>query len=285
MWRDNEHRLLAAEEIESLMGLPRHYTSVPDPKKAKKSDKLDTNTRVSLLANSWDIIAFRFLVLSIALLAGCPVEADALAATNTKAVSLAQPVSGPGDTPFQELWGLSGNEFIEGYLSIQDKRVRDIAWHFRKHFDSPDHECNAFTGYRKQVRLPVEGLRLPDLRESSCRGAMVASAGEQAGWHNCASGWPCLVPEGLGEVGHFEEAHEVSSHPFSSAAALSHSSIFAVQHIAHLQEEVRTWRKRQVKHFKFRSQQLRPLSERLLSLADEEARHLYAQCHVGLCCI
>ena len=281
LWREDEHRLLAAEEIESLMGMPRHYTSVPNPKKSKKSDKLDTNTRVSLLANSWDVGAFRFLALSIALLAGCPVEADALAATNTKAVSLTQPVTGPGDTPFQEMWGLSGSEFIDGYLSLQDKRVRDIALQFREHFDPPDHECNAFTGYRKQVGLPIEGLRLPDLRESSCRGAMVASAGEQAGWHNCANGWPRLVPEGLGEVGHFQEAHEVSSHPFSSAAALSHSSIFAVQHVCRLQEGIRDWRKKQIRHFKYKSKKLRPLTEQLLTLADEEAKHLYAQCHVG----
>ena len=110
---------------------------------------------------------------------------------------------------------------------------------------------------------------------------MVASAGEQAGWHARAQGWPRLVSEGLREVGHFEAAHELPSHPFSSAAALSHSTVFAISKVAEQGEPISEWRRKQKRHLMYRSRQLKPLTEKLMALADEEARHLFAQSHVA----
>ena len=51
-----------------LMGMPRHYTAVPKPGGEKKSDKLSSDARVSLIANAWDVGAFRFLFLTLAFL-------------------------------------------------------------------------------------------------------------------------------------------------------------------------------------------------------------------------
>ena len=128
---------------------------------------------------------------------------------------------------------------MDRYLSLQDPKVCEVVWPFHPIFDSPSHEANAFTEYRRKIGLPVAGLRGADLRECSCRGAMVASAGEQAGWHLSSNGWPRLVPEGLGELGHYHTAYSVQAHPFSSAAALSHSTLFAIDKIGELQEEIR----------------------------------------------
>ena len=208
-------------------------------------------------------------------------EAEAFAATNTKAAGFNQVLLEPYETPFQALWELEGQSFIDGYINLQEDAVKQVVWPFRTLFDPPVHEVNAFTAYRQKAGLPTKGLRQPDLRECLCRGAMVASAGEQAGWHACAQGWPRLVSEGLGEVGHFEAAHELSSHPFSSAAALSHFTVFAINKVAEQGKRISEWWRKQKRHLRYRSRQLKPLTEKLMALADEEARHLFAQSHVA----
>ena len=100
------------------MGMPRHYTSAPDPDGSKKSDKLPEDTRIFLLANAWDVGAFRFLILSLAFLAGCPAEAEAFAATNTKAAGFNQVLLEPYETPFQALCELESQSFIDGYINL-----------------------------------------------------------------------------------------------------------------------------------------------------------------------
>ena len=52
VWKEGTWRLLLAEEAESLMGLPRRYTEVPDPKGTKKSHKVAADASVTLIANA-----------------------------------------------------------------------------------------------------------------------------------------------------------------------------------------------------------------------------------------
>ena len=109
----------------------------------------------------------------------------------------------------------------------------------------------------------------------------MASAGFQTGSHFSSQGWPRLVGGGLGELGHCGAAHEVDAHPFDSATALSHANRFAVEKSVELGDGVVEWRKKVMRHLQIRGKQLRPLSDALLTSADDDAKHPFAQCHRG----
>ena len=49
---------------------------------------MSDNARASMLANAWDVIAFRFVAITIAFLVGLPVGVEGFAGTNTRAVNL-----------------------------------------------------------------------------------------------------------------------------------------------------------------------------------------------------
>ena len=120
-WKEDEYRLFLPQEVEALMGMPRHYTSVPDPDGSKMSDKLLEDTRISPLAKAWDVGALRLLIFSMAFFAGCPVEAKAFAATNTKAAGFNQVLLKPYETPFRAFCELEGQSFIDGYTISRKK--------------------------------------------------------------------------------------------------------------------------------------------------------------------
>ena len=88
------------------------------------------------------------------------------------------------------------------------------------------------------------------------------------------------MPAGLGELGHYQTAHGVQAHPFSSAAALSHSTLFAIEKIGLFQEDFMDWRKKRKRFLKSSSKELKEVSKLLLDLANSEARHPYEQCHI-----
>ena len=130
-----------------------------------------------MLANAWDVIVFRFVAITIAFLTGLPVGAEGFAGTNTRALNCLDILNEPFNTPMQDLYGCE--DFIKGYISLQDPRVTEIAEPFLHLFNPQDHWCNGFAAYRQKIGLPTTGLWLSDLRECSCWGSMVASAGHR----------------------------------------------------------------------------------------------------------
>ena len=122
-----------------------------------------------------------------------------------------------GDFPRQDvvkaLHGLTGSDFVRGYINQLHPRIASLAMPYAGLFHSPQSEFNLFTKYRSELGLVTSGVWLPDTSEADSRSAFQASSGFQQGYHLCRGAVPRMVAANLSKLEHVNEALHVSDAP------------------------------------------------------------------------
>ena len=72
-----------------------------------------------------------------------------------------------------ELWGLTGSDFVKGYVDLQHSDLREAAIPYLRLFDPPQSEWNPFTQYLADEGLRSDGLWRPERRQYSPAGLVV----------------------------------------------------------------------------------------------------------------
>ncbi len=161
---------------------------------------------------------------------------------------------------------------MRAYVDLQATSIIAAAAPFLHLFDPPQHDLNEYNTRRRRLGLPHRGLRPADLREASSRGAMVAAAGIQSGSDLHRSGWPRLVPPGLGDRGHLQRALQIHRHPFDTDSGLNDDLITAVDMSAQSGPSMVKWRNRRMRYLAKKAAELEPLDEALKNIMSPRIR-------------
>ena len=301
-------RTIHQDELEKLMGFPAGYTEVPASATGKKSQKLPSATRWRLLANTWQLACLKLCALAA-------VHSFGAAATDTSMFaecSLYIPWPGyehqPSVDPFEELHGLRGYQFVQGYINLLDHRVQDLVIPYRHLFDAPCamapekdsiamhpsglslgptarrtlNTMNPFAGFRDALGLPCAGLKPADLLEAEATAGLRASMEHQTGFHLRKGAVARVVPAGLSEWDHFEAAKELKQLPFDCPAPLALAARFAIDTSVDMGSDVKQFRRLVVSRLRQKSRNLSGLTAALKDLMEPQIRRIAGDQNLGI---
>ena len=234
-----------------------------------------------MIANSWHAPCLRFFAFCIMFSAGIrPAASDVVHA------HMYWPWPGfSGDFPRQDvvkaLHGLTGTDFVRGYINQLHPRISSLVMPYAGLFHSPKSEFNLFTKYRSDLGLVTSGVWLPDTSEADSRSAFQASSGFQQGYHLCRGAVPRVVAANLSKLEHVSEALHVSDTPLDVSAPLALSSRFAVDKCAELGPHVVDARRKVIRHFRRMAHKLRRLNDELVALMPDSVRRVASDVHAA----
>ena len=276
LWRGEEWRTVNIEEKERLFGYPTGYTNVKLP----SGKRLDLAARHRMLGNTWHIPNFTMMMLSLAAVCG-----HAAPASEVARVWAAPPpplmVPTSRFDPVGHCWGKTGREFVDAYIACVPPPLGDLAIQHLHLFDPPDSEWNPFYQDLLRQGLLQGGLFLPDHREHSAHGSWAAAASSQRGFDLSRHGWPRVLESGLSALEHWQQAHEITQHPFDRDVRLGQDLEFTC-HSLETTGDMVVLRRKAMAHFRSKSKQLSVLQQACVCAMAPRVKAVSATLNVSM---